>query len=436
MNNPGSWGRYPKARQGVRNLVWSCDPLPDVPGQSVLPYGLGRTYGDGCLNDGNTLLLTRQMNRVLAFDREQGLIRCEAGMSLDEVLQLVVPHKWFLPTTPGTKFVTIGGAIANDVHGKNHHRAGTFGCHVTQFELLRSNGERLLCSPEQNRDWFEATIGGCGLTGLITWVEFKLRRVNNAMFQMESVKFRNLEEFFEVSAESDRGFEYTVAWLDCVASGDSLGRGIYMRGNHAGPEHTNSQPHRPPRLSVPVEFPNIALNHLSIKAFNTLYYARLMKKVTRAVVHYDPFFYPLDAVNDWNRIYGRRGFFQYQFVMPFGKNHDAIRQVLATIAKSGQGSFLAVMKTFGNVKSPGWLSFPRPGFTLALDFPNQGRKTRSLFEELDKIVLGAGGRFYSAKDACMSPRAFQSTYPEWKKFSEMIDPRFSSGFWRRVSATT
>ncbi len=432
-SQPECWGRYPRATHTVRPLAWRTDPLPEINGQTVLPFGLGRSYGDSCLNDGNVLLLTRGLNHVLEFDTQNGLIRCEAGVTLDEVLRLILPQKWFLPITPGTKFVTVGGAIANDVHGKNHHSAGTFGCHVTQFELLRSDGTRLLCSPTGNRDWFAATIGGLGLTGLITWAEFRLRRVDNSMIEMESVKFGNLDEFFEVSAESDRDFEYTVAWLDCTASGDALGRGIFMRGNHAGPEIKTFEPHRPPRVHVPCDLPNFAMNHFTLRTFNALYYARQRKRRVRRLVHYDPFFYPLDAAAEWNRIYGRRGFFQYQFVIPSEGNHHAVRRVLAGIAASGQGSFLGVLKTFGAVKSPGLLSFPQPGVTLALDFPNFGGATFSLLDELDRIVLDAGGRLYPAKDARMSPAAFQSRYPGWPEFARKIDPKFSSSFWRRVT---
>jgi FAD/FMN-containing dehydrogenase len=434
MTAPECWGRYPKATHRVQPIFWSTDPLPDSGGQSVLPFGLGRSYGDSCLNDGNVLLMTRPLNHILEFNRESGLLRCEAGVSLDEILKLVVPCGWFLPTTPGTKFVTVGGAIANDIHGKNHHLAGTFGCHVTRFELLRSNGERLLCSPQQNADWFSATIGGLGLTGLITWAEFKLRRVGNAMIDMESIKFRNLDEFFAVSAESDRGFEYTVSWADCVASGGSLGRGIFMRGNHAPAEVKDCRVHRDPGLNVPFNFPELALNHFTIKIFNELYYNRQSGKVRRSRVHYDPFFYPLDAINNWSRIYGCRGFFQYQFVVPFTDKHEAVRLILGRIAASGQGSFLCVLKTFGDVKSPGVLSFPQPGVTLALDFANQGERTLKLLDELDRIVLDAGGRIYPAKDARMSAKAFQSRYPEWIEFSRKIDPKFSSSFWRRVTA--
>lgn len=429
-----SWGRYPRTSQRVVRLGWRNEPLPSLPGQTVLPYGLGRSYGDSCLNDGNAVLAVRTLNHFLGFDAASGLLQCEAGVSLDEILRLAVPRGWFLPTTPGTKFVTVGGAIANDVHGKNHHRTGTFGGQVTRFELLRSDGRRLLCSPSENAPWFRATVGGLGLTGLITWAELRLRRIDNALIEVESVKFRNLDEFFEISAASDRNFEYTVAWLDCVSGGETLGRGIFMRGNHAGPHIHTLQVHRPPGKSVPFDFPNFALNRLSINLFNKLYYGWQRGKSAAATVHYDPFFYPLDAVNHWSRIYGRRGFFQYQFVVPLEPNQRTLRQILLRIAASGRGSFLAVLKTFGAHPSPGLLSFPRPGTTLALDFPNQGSATLELFNQLDRLVLEAGGRIYPAKDARMSPAVFQQGYPEWREFQQWLDPGFSSTFWRRVSA--
>jgi len=428
-----SWGRHPRTEQSACPLFWRADGLPQTPGRTVLPFGLGRSYGDSCLNDQNVLLLTRPLDHILEFDLENGLLRCEAGVSLDEILRLIVPHRWFLPTTPGTKFVTVGGAIANDVHGKNHHRAGTFGCQVTQFELLRSTGERWLCSPSHNREWFAATIGGLGLTGLITWAELKLRRIANSQLEMESVKFPNLDEFFVLSADSDRRFEYTVAWLDCLSGGNSLGRGIFLRGNHAGPDVNTLAPHRPPHIAVPLDFPEVALNHFSIRAFNTLYYARQWRKTVAHTVPYDRFFYPLDAINHWNRIYGRRGFFQYQFVVPMTPDQQSIRRILTRIIASGLGSFLAVLKTFGAVQSPGLLSFPRPGVTLALDFPNHGTGTLALLAALDRIVLAAGGRVYPAKDARMSPQMFQESYPEWRQFRQWIDPQFSSSFWRRVT---
>ena len=290
-----SWGRYPKTTGTTTRLAWTTEPLPANEGRKVLPYGLGRSYGDVCLNDGGTLLITTALDHLIAFNEETGLLRCESGVSFDEVLRFLVPRGWFLPTTPGTKFVTIGGAISNDIHGKNHHRAGTFGCHVTQFELLRSSGERLLCSREKNPEWFAATIGGLGLTGLITWAEFKARRIVNSSIEMESIKFNNLDEFFAITAESDKDYEYTVSWQDCLAQGESLGRGIFMRGNHAPAGAGGLTLHPRPGITIPIDFPSFALNHVSIKLFNTLYYARQRQRVAKAVVHYHPFFYPLDS---------------------------------------------------------------------------------------------------------------------------------------------
>ncbi len=429
-----SWGRYPSSRSVLNSIYWSCDRLPDVAGGTkILPYGLGRSYGDCCLNDGGTLVGTTAMNHILAFDLNTGLICCEAGTSLDDILKVVVPHGWFLPTTPGTRYITVGGAVANDVHGKNHHLAGTFGRHVRRFELLRSDGRRLVCSPRENPEWFAATIGGIGLSGLITWVEFSLKKIASAMIEMETIKFKNLDDFFQISAESDQGFEHTVAWVDCLARGKALGRGIFMRGNHAPASAGPLAAHQPPRLNVPLDFPGLALNTLSVKVFNELYYGRIRQRLSRSTLHYGPFFYPLDSINHWNRIYGRRGFFQYQFVVPFSSDAAPIREIFGRIARSGQGSFLAVLKTLGNLKSPGLMSFPKPGITLALDFPNRGARTRELFDQLDPVVLAAGGRFYPAKDAHMSAESYCKSYPLWRTFSEFIDPAFSSSFWRRVT---
>jgi FAD/FMN-containing dehydrogenase len=429
---PQSWGGYPPAKHRVIPLNWSTDSFPNVDGNKVLPFGMGRSYGDSCLNDGETLLLTTGLDRFIGFDQQNGLLRCEAGVSLDDVLKLIVPRGWFLPTTPGTKFVTVGGAIANDIHGKNHHRAGTFGCHVTRLELLRSDGSRFECSPTENSDWFAATIGGLGLTGIITWTEFKLRSIEGPMIEMESVKFHNLSEFLQISKESDEKFEYTVSWLDCLAKGEAQGRGIFMRGKHAsgGSSQATTRSSRP--INMPFEMPNFFLNSYFMKVFNSAYYSK-QGRLKRSAVHYDSFFYPLDSIGHWNRIYGRRGFFQYQFVVPFSDNHEAVRQIIDRIVSSRQGTFLAVLKTFGAVKSPGMLSFPEPGITLALDFPNRGAATFKLFEQLDTIVLQAGGRLYPAKDARMPAYVFQKGFPQWQSFSQYIDPAFSSSFWRRVT---
>jgi len=428
-----SWGRYPAVEQKIHSGPrWRSESLDvrKLEG-TVLPHGLGRSYGDVCLNDGNWIIPTRPLDRFISFDTQKGLLRCEAGVSLAEILQVIVPRGWFLAVTPGTKFVTVGGAIANDVHGKNHHRAGTFGCHVTQLELLRSDGQRLLCSRDSQRDLFSATVGGMGLTGLITWAEIRLTPIKSRRIDQKATKFSSLDDFFKLSAESEQQYAYTVAWIDCQSSGHNLGRGIFYAGNHCE-SGTLSATDKSSGLAVPFDFPGFALNGLSIRAFNWLYYHKQTRAVIENAVDYEPFFYPLDAVADWNRIYGKRGFFQYQCVVP-QKDGAPIRDILTAIAKSGQGSFLAVLKVMGDKPSPGMMSFPRAGVTLALDFPNKGARTQELFARLDTIVREAGGRLYSAKDACMTAANFQRYYPDWTEFAKHIDPRFSSSFWRRVT---
>ncbi|HUM90212.1 MAG TPA: FAD-binding oxidoreductase [Candidatus Competibacter sp.] len=426
-----SWGRYPRTRQATIRCHDRHAALPVIE-RLLLPYGNGRSYGDSCLNEGGALLHTRGLDRFIIFDPTTGVLRCEAGILLSEILELIVPQGWFLPVTPGTRFVTVGGAIANDVHGKNHHRAGTFGAWIRGFELLRSDGSRRRCSPTENPDWFAATVGGLGLTGLITWAEIQLRRIANPWIASETIRFGGLEEFFAVSAASDRDYEYTVAWLDCTSRGAALGRGLFMRGNHA-PALCAARPRSPVgRLTVPFTPPLSLVNHWSLKAFNTLYYHRQRAEITRSITHYAPFFYPLDSVLAWNRIYGRRGFLQYQCAIPHAHGPAAIRGMLEHITRSGMGSFLAVLKVFGEIPAVGQLSFPRPGVTLALDFPNQGTATFKLLDTLDSIVAVAGGAVYPAKDARMSGIRFRAFFPNWQRFNAYIDPRFSSSFWRRV----
>jgi FAD/FMN-containing dehydrogenase len=409
----------------------------------VLPFGNGRSYGDSNLNPGGALLLGTQLDRFIAFDPATGVLRCEGGVLLSTILRLVVPQGWFLPVTPGTQFVTMGGAIANDVHGKNHHLAGSFGNHILQFELLRSDGSRRTCSPHENADWYAATIGGLGLTGLITWAEIQLKRISNPYLDTESIKFRSLEEFFELSRTSERDFEYTVSWIDCAFTGKRLGRGLFNRGNHAAATMDVSQlPGNLPSgvaehsRRVPLTPPISLINPISLKSFNTLYFNKQRVDAVRSLQHYRPFFYPLDALLEWNRIYGPQGFYQYQCAVPHEGALKATRQLLEAIAQSGMGSFLAVLKQFGEPASRGMLSFPEPGTTLALDFPNQGPRLHKLFAALDAIVQDAGGRLYPAKDGRMGAAIFKAGYPRWSEFAAYVDPRFSSGFWRRVMENT
>jgi FAD/FMN-containing dehydrogenase len=420
-----AWGNLP-AHPAADERCWGerNAPLPLVEG-SLLPYGNGRSYGDVCLNSGATLLHSRGLDHLISFDVESGVLLCEAGVLLADILDVFVPRGWFLPVTPGTRFVTVGGAIANDVHGKNHHQAGTFGCHVRRFELLRSDGSRRICSLNENADWFAATIGGLGLTGMLTWVEMALKRIDGPAVLVENIRFTGLDEFFALNAAAEAQHEYSVAWIDCLAA---TPRGILMAGDHAASGAAPAPANRP--LSFPLTLPVSAINTLTLRAFNFAYYHRPLP--ARTVVHYAPYFYPLDGILHWNRLYGRQGFYQYQCVLPLAAR-DALSEILRSIATSGQGSFLAVLKTFGEVSSPGMLSFPMPGITLALDFPNRGVPTRALFDRLDAIVSSVGGRLYAAKDARMAGDFFRRSYPRFNEFSGFVDPKFSSDFWRRIS---
>jgi FAD/FMN-containing dehydrogenase len=429
MKKPESWGRHFNYHHTSRSLGWRHESM-DIP-VSSLPYGLGRSYGDSCLNDQGVLLRSNQLDHFISFDDRKGLLCCEAGISLQAILELVVPRGWFLPVTPGTKFVTVAGAIANDVHGKNHNKVGTFGCHVRQFELLRSDGSRHVCSLQQKPELFAATIGGLGLTGFIVWAELQLIPVTNAFIEEESIQCRNLDEMMSLFQDSEKNYEYTVAWIDCLASGAQLGRGIFTRGNHCrNPALPNGFQPRPVR-SVPFVFPPGCLNRLSVTAFNQLYYRKLGGKRKSTRMDYDRFFYPLDAIHHWNRLYGPGGFIQYQCVL-VENSLEAMKELLQHIARSGQPSPLNVLKDFGDIPSPGLLSFPRKGLTLALDFPHRGEKTLQLCNALDEVVRQAKGALYPAKDSRMPTAMFESSFPRLAAFKHHIDPHFSSSFWRRV----
>jgi len=430
---PLSWGRYPRLPHTLISVDDRSKPLPKTEAQ-MLPYGNGRSYGDSCLNGDGVLLQARGLDRFIRFDPVEGRIACEAGVLLAEILEVVIPAGWFLPVTPGTKFVTVGGAIANDVHGKNHHRVGTFGCHVLEFELLRSDGTRLTCSRTENAGWFGATIGGLGLTGLITWADLQLKRIDSVWIDRESVQFFGLDSFFDWSTASDRDYEYTVAWVDCASSGKALGRGIFFRGNHARKDSPPARPRGKKLLGLPLTPPVSLVNNATVRVFNALYYRRAKAVPSASRQHYDAFFYPLDRIDAWNRIYGPKGLLQYQCVVPLADARAVLREALLRIGSAGTGSFLAVLKLFGAQSSPGIMSFPRPGATLALDFPNHGTDVFRLLDELDGLVSEAGGAVYPAKDARMAATRFRRYFPRWEEFSNFVDPRFSSSLWRRVAA--
>jgi FAD/FMN-containing dehydrogenase len=403
--------------------------LPDVQG-TLLPYGNGRSYGDVALNDGESLLLTKGLDRFIAFDPVSGTLSCEAGVLIGEILQLIVPRGWFVPVTPGTRFVTVGGAIANDVHGKNHHRRGSFGNHVTRLRLLRSDRGPVDCSPESNPELFSATIGGLGLTGLMLSAEFQLIPVAGSYLRMETRRFSNLAEFFEISAESEQQWEYTVAWVDCIAKGKHAGRGVFYRAEHCdyAPSRTFVYRTRP---QIPFAPPFSFVNHFTSSVFNQIYYRASPSRARVTYQHYLPFFYPLDNLPGWNSLYGPRGFLQHQCVVPLDRT-DALREIFDEVGRDGHGSFLAVLKVFGDIESLGLLSFPRPGVTLAIDLPIVGKRTFQFLDRLDRIVFEAGGAVYPAKDARMSPSTFERGFPRAAEFERYRDPRFDSSFWRRV----
>ncbi len=430
-----SWGRVQSVLSPCVNLSWRDESIDLPPETKRLAYGLGRSYGDSCLLSDGVMIRTRGLNKMIRFDRETGVLRAEAGVTFSEILELVVPEGWFLPTTPGTRFVTLGGAVANDIHGKNHHRAGTIGCHVRRFSLWRSDGITRECSPDENSDLFNATIGGLGLTGLILWAEIQLVRVPSAWLDVELVPFHGLREFMALADSSAEVWEHTVAWFDAVARGRNVARGIFIRGNYASEFLHGRNPrqiHPAPKISVPMQMPEFVLTPFSVKVFNTLYFHRIASPGKRVIQHYEPFFYPLDAVDGWSKIYGKRGFFQYQSVTPQSAGLAPVEEMAREIAASGEASFLAVLKTFGPHPSPGMLSFPKPGITLALDFPNRGASTLRLFDKLDAIVRAAKGRLYPGKDSRMSAEDFRGGYPALPEFLPLVDPAFCSDFWKRV----
>ncbi|MDR3744598.1 MAG: FAD-binding oxidoreductase [Acidobacteriaceae bacterium] len=428
-----SWGRYPKYNANLIPLNWQSDFPGVVAGvkNGALPVGLGRSYGDVCLLDGGTLMPTTGMSRLLDFNPETGVLTAEAGISLAQVLDFAVPRGFFLPVTPGTKYVTLGGAIANDVHGKNHDAAGSFGNHVPCFELVRSDGSRRICSPTQNAEWFAATIGGMGLTGVITWVQLRLRPIVSRKIDYEGIQFHGIDEFLDLKHRY-QDVEYTVSWVDCASTGKNFARGVFMLGEHSKvPGELTRTPE--PKLSVPFDFPGFALNHTTVSMFNSVFFHKQMKQHVRTVQDYEPFFYPLDAVLHWNRGYGKRGLTQFQYAIPWEHAKEGTIAILREIAKSGLASFLAVLKAFGDVPSLGMMSFPQPGIMLALDFPIKPGLTFPLLERLGDMTREFGGRLYSAKDAAMTPEQYQAFYPQWQDFARFRDPLLNSSFWKRVT---
>jgi FAD/FMN-containing dehydrogenase len=424
-----NWGRYPSARAEVRHFRTEAE-LRSVLGAlpEAIPRGMGRCYGDSAL--AAAVISTLKFNRMLGFDAETGLLTCEAGVTFDDILRVFVPRGWFLPVTPGTRFITVGGAIASDVHGKNHHRAGSFSNHLHHLDLLLADGRVLTCSRTENAALFQATCGGMGLTGLVLRAAFTLQPIETAFIVQETVRAPDLDAIMDLF-EASAGWTYSMARIDCLARGRKLGRSVLFRGEHArlgdlaGTRHAAAplDPPRHRRLTMPVDLPGFVLNPFTVRLFNACYFAKARPGVHRALIDYDPFFSPLDGIRHWNRIYGRRGFTQYQFVLPRAASHAGLTRILEEIARRGQGSFLAVLKLFG--PQEGLISFPREGYTLALDFP-VAPGLFDFLDGLDRIVLDHGGRLYLTKDARMSRAAFVQGYPGARTFEALkhrVDPR-------------
>lgn len=425
-----SWGLTAGARMHGKSAC--IRGLRDRKAATVLPYGNGRSYGDSCLYRDGTLLDARVMRKVISFDPSTGIIEAESGVMLHEITRLAAPAGWFLPVTPGTQFVTLGGAIANDVHGKNHHRRGTFGTHVESFRLERSDRGIIDCSRDQNADIFAATLGGLGLTGLVRRATIRLMAVPSLTIRQRTTRFDRLADYFDLAPAADERHEYAVAWIDSLAEGQSLGRGHLIAGDHA-PDGDRTGIARSPLMRIPFTPPVSPLAGLPLKAFNEAYFRKVPPGVAESDAPFDAFFYPLDRVGEWNRLYGPRGLHQHQSVVPFGDAQAVVGAMIDCARAHRQGSFLTVLKRFGDVPGPGPMSFPAAGYTLTLDFPNRGRETLALLDELDRITIAAGGRLNPYKDARMSPGTFAASFPRWRDLEALRDPAIMSDFWRRTA---
>lgn len=416
-----NWGNYPAMESDEKSFAFD-DQLKEVfKGEgSFIPRGNGRCYGDASL--AQVTVSTLKYDKILSFDTVNGFLECQSGITLDQVLEVIVPKGWFLPVTPGTKFITVGGAIASDVHGKNHHVDGCFSHHVLEMDVLTGSGETITCSPTSHIDLFEATCGGMGLTGVITRVKFDLKKIETSYIRQKQLKAANLDEVLRLFDEY-KHYTYSVAWIDCLQKGKSFGRSILILGEHATLNELNETQKKDPlklpgkkQITFPFNLPWWVLNSFTVKAFNFLYYNKNTRKEINNVVSYEPFFYPLDAILHWNRGYGAKGFVQYQFVLPL-EAKDGLVEIMNRISNAGMGSFLAVLKVFGPQDS--LISFPKEGYTLALDFPVR-KGLMEFLDELDEIVLKHGGRIYMSKDARMKPSMLQAGYPGLEQFKRIV----------------
>lgn len=426
-----SWGMYPK----IKNTVFKFDKeatLKEIINtyDELIPYGNGRSYGDSALS--TNIINVRPKDYFIDFNEENGLLHIQAGVLLSEILESYVPRGWFLKVTPGTKLITVGGAIASDVHGKNHHVEGCFSECVHEFEIILADGEVLTCSKEATPELFKATCGGMGLTGVILDAKIYLKKINSQYIDQTTIKTKNLKETFNAFEEhSDKS--YSVAWIDCLAKDKEIGKCLLMVGDFR--DDGNLDYKLKPQKSIPFNFPSFALNNWSVRAFNWLYYGKAKDGISKQRVDIDTFFYPLDAIGHWNRIYGKNGFTQYQFILPKETSYEGLEEILTAISKSGKGSFLAVLKLYGKAND-NWLSFPIEGYSLALDFKIE-KGLFDLLDKLDEIVVKHQGRIYLTKDVRVSKETFENGYPQIETFRQYrkenkMDSKFQSLQSKRV----
>ena len=426
-----AWGMYPKIecnrftlRQeaNLEEIISNHNPL--------IPFGNGRSYGDSALSE--NIIDIAQRNYFIEFDENSGLLHVQAGVLLSEILEYFVPRGWFLKVTPGTKLITVGGAIASDVHGKNHHVEGCFSECVKEFNIMLANGKSVLCSKEATPELFKATCGGQGLTGVILDAKIFLKKINSQYIDQTTIKTKNLKDTFE-AFEEHNDKPYSVAWIDCLAKGKDIGKCLLMVGDFKDDDNLDYQLKK--QKTIPFNFPSFALNHWSVKLFNWLYYNKVNKRISKQTVDIDTFFYPLDAIGHWNRIYGKNGFTQYQFILPKEASYEGLHEILSTIAASGKGSFLAILKLYGKAND-NWLSFPMEGYSLALDFKIE-KGLFELLDQLDEIVLKYYGRIYLTKDVRVSKETFEQGYSHIETFRQYrkenkMEEKFQSLQSRRV----
>ena len=426
-----SWGMYPK----IKNTVFKFDKKKTLrkiinEHDKLIPCGNGRSYGDSALN--SNIVDVRSKNYFIDFNEEIGLLHIQAGVLLSEILESFVPRGWFLKVTPGTKFITVGGAIASDIHGKNHHIEGCFSECIKEFKIMLADGEVVTCSKEATPNLFKATCGGQGLTGIILDVKIYLKKINSQYINQTTIKTKNLKETFK-AFEEYQDKPYSVAWIDCLAKGDKIGKCLLMVGDFRDDGKLDYKVKK--QKSIPFNFPSFVLNNWSVRVFNWLYYGKVKQKLSKQIVDIDTFFYPLDAIGHWNHIYGKNGFTQYQFILPKESSYEGLEEVLTAISKSGKGSFLAVLKLYGKAND-NYLSFPMEGYSLALDFKIE-KGLFDLLDKLDEIVVKCKGRIYLAKDVRVSKKTFEKGYPKIESFRQYrkenkMDSKFQSLQSKRV----